>query len=773
MDYRPEAYAVQQYEVIVNARACEYIRDHWESLELGKMYDSNRPTGQKLVDVKEEPTLLMNFFNGFKRIQGTNQARRIDSYKQTKRNPRRMQTTGLSLQGISRTIRHMLCKESMFDLDIANAHPVMLANWCKNKGISCEHLLEFNKNRLDRFGEIQDTMEWTKDEAKAYVLSLTNGGGSNPSILAQLKDLEWFNPFWQELKTIQDHVMLRYPDLVKEAYKAKGKDYFNIPGVVISYLLTNMENQVLQAMVKHCMKSKVNISCLIYDGFMVYKESVGSLDKLCRDLEEAVKSTTGHTVSIVPKEMKDGLEIPDSYMDSEQSRVEKKRLKEEEQKIEKEYKQQQKALKKEAKEQDEKESDFDMSERFLSEFQGKIMYNANRLHGYFYNDITRLWTKFSNFESLQEEILRVTEVIATKDLRNVGHMVKTRLMNRMDDLTMFDMVPGIVSLKDGMVFDMILGGERPRVKEDYCSFFINYHYVPGYDKAWVENYIGELVGQDPALIQQLLELVGYTFSAENSLKYIMFLIGSGDNGKSLFIEMIQTIMGEYQTVANDKIIKKPRFDNNTHEAHFFALLNKRGMFSTELHEKDELNSQSLKRVSGNDAMSIRNSGGQDTISVTLKAVGWIATNVMSQIDDPVIKGRMACIHFPNKFERNANKADEIKSHAQDLFCAFMEGGSRFYQRNKKIELLDQIKNYTKLIHDKLDAFVQFFNDTEFEKDEMVKEYCKDLYESYTDYAKQSGMTIDGKETFYKKVEDKFEITKSRDKNGNFYRMKRI
>jgi phage/plasmid-associated DNA primase len=103
----------------------------------------------------------------------------------------------------------------------------------------------------------------------------------------------------------------------------------------------------------------------------------------------------------------------------------------------------------------------------------------------------------------------------------------------------------------------------------------------------------------------------------------------------------------------------------------------------------------------------------------------------------------------------------------------MEGGTRFYQRNKKIELLDVIKNYTKQIHDTLDAFVQFFNDTEFEEDESVKEYCKDMYESYVEYARRSGMTVDGKETFYKKVEDKFKVTKNKDKVGNFYRLKRV
>jgi len=808
MDYRSEIYPVQQYEVLINMRNLEYIRDTWETLDLGKLYDPNRASGKKLVDLREEPTLLMNFAEGYKRTPD-GFGRRIDSYHQSKTNPRRMTTVGTSLQGISRIIRHTICRDNMYDLDIKNCHPICLKNWCNSKGVVCEQLQSFNENRPERFGDVQRIMNWNKDDAKTYILRLTNGGGSrgieNESIIEALSVLDWFPPFFNELAMIRNQVILHYPDLLKKAIRAKGKDYYNLDGVVVSYILTNMENQILQSMVNACIKKKVKIACLIYDGFMIYKEGV-NLDEFCLFLEQEVKIHTKHDVTIVPKEMDEGLVIPDDYKDSFQKITEEKELKkieilaekqrkennkqlekeekqlekesekmrkEQAKKLEREYKQQQRELKAEAKEQDEEETDRELAEQFLEEYADKIRYNKDRGQGYFYKEKNRLWVQFTNFDSLQEEILHTLDISKTKDLRNVGHIVKIKLMNKTHDLTMFNMITGIISLQNGKVFDMKQGITRDRVKEDYCSIFLKHEYTEDYNKAWVKNYIGELVGHNDLLIEQILELVGYSLSAENVLKIIIILIGNGDNGKSLFIEMIQKCMGDYQTMANDKIIKKSRFENNTHEAHLYPLLNKRAVFSTELSETDEFNCRALKQISGNDGISIRNSGSPETLSVTLKTVAWIATNVMSRITDSVFGGRLACINFPNNFERSASKAEEIKSHAHDLFCAFMDGGYRFYQRNKVIELLPQIKDYTKLQRQKQDSFIQFFEEHEFEACNQSKEYCKDLFTAYTEYTRKSGMTLEGKETFYKKVEDKFNVVKEKDREGNFYKIKRM
>jgi len=811
LDYLNRPFPTQNYDVVVDFRACSYIRDNLEKLEVGSLYDEKRPTGKKLVDCKSEPLLVLNFFDGFKRLKGTKFGKRIDSYAQNKANPRRMITTGTSLQGISRIIRHTICRDNMIDFDMYNCHPVMLENWCRSKNIACEHIEAFNNNRPERFNDVSELMGWSKTETKTYLLRLTNGGGLqgmyNQDILKKLDALEWFPSFESQLYNIRKLVIAIYPDLMKKAIKEKGKQYYNLDGVVISYLLTNLENQILQILVNGCIKRKVKISALIYDGFMAYKDSVlrNDLNKeeLCRFLEEEVKQISGYHVKIIEKEMTEGIDIPEYYVipedrlkqeleesklnkareeeevkhmlkkSREKAREEKKRKSEEEKINKQEYKREQRELKKQAKEQEE-ETDEELAELFLEQFKGSIVYDKRVGVGYFYLEKTRLWIQFNTFEALGDSMISFLGIQEAKKIRNVIYIVKLKLMNNEDDVSRFNMTEGIIALDDFHVYDMKKGEKRLRLKEDYCSFFLKRTFDENYNKEWVNTYIGELLCPndkiDQTLISQFLELLGYVFTGENNLKYILMFIGGGDNGKSLLLECVMKLLEQYAVGGNQKIFKKSKFDSDTHEAHLYALMNRRATFISEMDDKDEFNCKLLKAISGNDEISIRNSGSPTTHSVTLKTVLLIATNVVSRYEDATFENRLCCIKFPNKFARDDGKAQLIKSHLNDLFCAILEGATRYYNRGKKIELVKSIKDYTTEIKEEKNPFLQFIKNNSYEKKENAKLLCGDMYIAYVDDLRKNKYEPKGKEKFYLEVEKHFGITKKKINTGNIYEL---
>jgi phage/plasmid-associated DNA primase len=803
--YRSDVFPNQQYEVQIDLRALEYIMDNLDTLEVGSIYDEKRATGNKLIDIKSEPTLFLNFFKGFQRIKGSHNGSRIDTYTQNKTNPRRMTTTTTSLQGISRIVRHTICREDHLDFDIKNAHPVILKHWCDVHGVNSTLLTDFNENRDQRFAEFKEALNWTKDDTKIFLLKLLNGGNSNVNF-KEFEKVKWFEPLINEFKKIRGIIVKQYPNLMKLAVKAKGKDYYNLEGVVVSYLLTNLENQILQHMVSACVRKKIKIGALIYDGFQVYKYYIENEDTFCRYLEEEVKKACGCPIQIVKKEMNEGLVIPDDYKDSaqrlndqeilqqqkrieenekklqkkEEEKAQKKELKMQEQKqkkelreIEQAHKKDQKRLEKEAKEQD-KISDLEYATNFLEEHEGEIVYDKRVGHGYFYNQYTKLWNQFSNFDCLNDSILKTFEgdINMTKVLRNVCFIVKSKIMTREDDLLNFNMKTGLIAIEDNLVFDLSKKQSREREKEDYCTFILKRKYNKDYDRKWVYNYINSLVmptGEyDESITEQVLELLGYAFTGENNLKLILILHGDeGDNGKSLFLSLVKELLGQYGVQGSSKIYKKSRFESNTHDAHIFPLIGKRGAFTSEMEATDDFNCALLKALSGNDSMSIRNSGSETTFDVILKAVHLIATNEIPRFQDKVFANRLACIPFNNKFERCANKEAEIRSHMDDLFSAILEGAYRYYQRDRKIVLLPLIASYTKSIADGKDSFTLFSKEYEYENGD-TKEYCKDLYFGYSEFTRKLNLTPDGKETFYKKVESKFKLIKSKDKKGFFY-----
>jgi hypothetical protein len=153
-----------------------------------------------------------------------------------------------------------------------------------------------------------------------------------------------------ELDAIRKTVMKLHPELEKKAKRSKDTSY-NVEGTVLSYLLTNLENQFLQTMVQTCAKKGYKISSLIFDGLMLYKNTVPDVAECCAVLQEAL-AQTGYTFSIVEKEMDEGLLIPSEYLMKEdrleKEKEEKKKEKEEKQN-EKEALLEQKSLEKEVK----------------------------------------------------------------------------------------------------------------------------------------------------------------------------------------------------------------------------------------------------------------------------------------------------------------------------------------------------------------------------------------------------------------------------------------
>jgi P4 family phage/plasmid primase-like protien len=867
MDYNANIFPEQTYECIVDMRAVEYIKENFNELNLGSFYDEKRPTGKKIIDCKAEPQLIMNFLNSFKPIKGTKQGKCVNTYRQNKGNPRRMTSDKMSIQGISRCIRHSLCRDLHYDIDIENCHPVLLTNWCKKQGVVCSRLDEFNSDRKNKFMEVRALMKWTKDETKTYLLRLINGGGItglvNETIILQLSELEWFLPLIDELQTIRDHVGRIYPNLMEMTIKAKGKDYYNKGGTCLSYLLTNLENQVLNIMTKACILRKVKIAGIIYDGFQAYKSDIPDIDEFMRHLESEILLFSGYSLRVTQKIMDEGLIIPDDWCTpkerkeqeekeqkenskqqkeqerqqkeqerqrkeqeekeqkeqerqqkeqerqrkeqeekeqkeqerqrkeqekqekqeqkeqekqrKEQEKQEEKKRKEEENKLLKEEKARQKELRKEQKKDEEEETDdVPLAKEYLKKRDGEILYDKKMGYGYFYRPDTRLWCQFKSFDCLNDDMMEELGLLKTKDIKNIGFAVKQKLMNREDDLTRFNMRQGFIATGQKDIIDLKTLTVREREKEDLCSFYLSQEYRKEYDKKWVNDYIGQLLNTNKQeYIDQVLEVIGYIFTGENNLKIIIIMMGKGDNGKSLFIEVVKSIMEQYSTVANIKIFKKPKFENNTHEAYLYPLIGKRAAFSSELAEEDEFNATVLKNASGNDSISIRNSGAEITFDTILKSVLVAITNSVPKTNDVALWNRLKFINFANTFEKSGQKEIEIKSHKNDLFCAFLEGAKRYYDRGMKIEYCDEIVSFTKKQKDAKDSVIAFCGVYEIEVSDNNKVYCKELYQAYIEFCRSEFIKADGKETFYQKFERMYNFIKDKDYKGNYYLMKNL
>lgn len=181
----------------------------------------------------------------------------------------------LSGQGILREVRNTIYADYYYDLDMINAHPVILLWLCDHFGIDCVHLSEYVKNREHHIADIIDlNPEVTREHVKAIFLSINNGGLADYNALKQ--KTTFIVDYKNEMQSLINSIVSYFPsflEVVTGMKESRGHS-FNINGATIAHILQYVENQLLMIIfnfVKDRIGEKVYNSILCYDGIMILK----------------------------------------------------------------------------------------------------------------------------------------------------------------------------------------------------------------------------------------------------------------------------------------------------------------------------------------------------------------------------------------------------------------------------------------------------------------------------------------------------------------------
>lgn len=230
-------------------------------------------------------------------------------YKKSKKGCPRRQANKLSLQQMKGEIRQAICKHILTDIDMVNCHPRLLEYWCRINAVDCEALSYYIQNRERCLSDLMVVFKFSRDDAKAHLLSYMNGG--SPKVNSSLETPVWYNNYIKNCKDIMKRVADARPDSLKMAIKiqtSKGKT--NFLGSCLNLLLCEMEDKCLMAMCRACNANGVEVSTLAFDGLMVYTDSIKlEIDDLAQKMSNEINTVfPGLNMQIVEKKMK-GYEI--------------------------------------------------------------------------------------------------------------------------------------------------------------------------------------------------------------------------------------------------------------------------------------------------------------------------------------------------------------------------------------------------------------------------------------------------------------------------------
>ena len=227
------------------------------------------------------------------------------SFSKTLKTCGRLFANNSSLQKLPREFRNALADGLYYDIDMKNAHPNLLSQYCEKNGIRCKILDMYISNRDNILTEISKTSNISLQEAKDLFLKLLNGGNNKIENITMSND--YIHDFKNEMKNIHKQICLINSDDFK---KCKLRKDFNPEGTMINILLCKLEHKMLMNAVYFLKNKGFNVDVLVFDGFMVRKEEGKIItEKILDELNLYIKEQTGYNIKFVEKSLENTIDL--------------------------------------------------------------------------------------------------------------------------------------------------------------------------------------------------------------------------------------------------------------------------------------------------------------------------------------------------------------------------------------------------------------------------------------------------------------------------------
>lgn len=162
---------------------------------------------------------------------------------------------------------------------------------------------------------------------------------------------------------------------------------------------------------------------------------------------------------------------------------------------------------------------------------------------------------------------------------------------------------GIVDLREGdFAFEWKHGNGKP-FAPDIVTMQAGTGFVPEAECSRWEQFLEEVFDGDSELIKYVQRAVGYILSGYTSEHVFSFLYGGGANGKSVFVNVLKLLLGDYAAVIASESVLAQKFNAQSYD--LARLPGKRAVFATELDDGSRWNEPLVKNATGGEVISAR------------------------------------------------------------------------------------------------------------------------------------------------------------------------
>ena len=344
-------------------------------------------------------------------------------------------------------------------------------------------------------------------------------------------------------------------------------------------------------------------------------------------------------------------------------------------------------------------------------------------------------------------------------LKDTQHHVAVGTDEFDKDKYLFNTVSGYIDLTNGHMMQHQASKKMSRMS--YSEYNTNSE-CPHWEKFLMEIFQG-----DKELIAYIQRAIGYSMSGDISEQMMFILVGNGQNGKSVFLNVLNDVMGTYamniqpQTIA----VKQGMQTANSDVA---RLKGARFVTTTEPNKGMRLDEGTVKQLTGDDKVTARFLYGKEfEYEVEFKI--WMATNykpIITGTDDGIWR-RMAIIPFEYKVPKD--KVDKkltgkLKAELSGILNWCIKGYQMW--RENGLQEPQVVANQRDEYRSEMDIVYSFVS----EKciiNPLASVKKSDLWEEFQDWIKYNNEYDKmGSKRFYIEVNKQFKDEKRRD--GTYY-----
>ena len=306
----------------------------------------------------------------------------------------------------------------------------------------------------------------------------------------------------------------------------------------------------------------------------------------------------------------------------------------------------------------------------------------------------------------------------------------------------FDSNKNLLNLNN-VTYDLMNHRVKSHSQDDSLTIILPYDYEPKAKCPVWEKFLNRIFDNDKELIGYIQELIGYTLTGETKLQSWYFLYGSGRNGKSVFSEIINRLVGNYGTKIRTESIMSKDYNSGGDNANpeIAKLKGKRFVLASEINDSHRLNESLVKDLTGGDCISARFLN-QNSFEFTPQCKLWVYGNYKPYVKgtDEGIWRRIKLIPFKVTIPENEVDAmliDKLTKEISGILNWSLEGLKRLQKLEYRIAEPKIIKDEVKAYRNEMDIVGQFITDNGYSFG-GYKTLCKVFYSDYTEYCKENG-----------------------------------